>query len=304
MRIVPGDSHSADPAIVTFKEHRGWNFDLTGFMSRSTLQDIGQQATADDSGLDPAGLQRSQLFSKLNLRAYDKHHEGHMRIHEYFQRKGIDRALKHYPIFAAEHNWKFDDHLIFYRQAADAFEPLNGQLDMRKRRRAFDFIYDGLKARWQVFRRAQGYWTAQQVFDTLTLNPACQACGHAQALSLLTLDNNASRKAVAACLSAVKEIKVLSSGQTSAMTICKFLHFFNPSLFPIYDDWAIHQKVLTTFKNDWQGFRARVDDTDIDVVYRYVLWASTIMHTADTSLMPTFVNWFEQRIKPKGLPPG
>ncbi len=91
-----------------------------------------------------------------------------MRIHDYFQGKGIDRALKHYPIFAAEHNWNFDDHLIFYRQAADAFGVENGPLDMRKRRRAFDFIYDGLKARWQVFRRAQGYWTAQQVFDTLT----------------------------------------------------------------------------------------------------------------------------------------
>ncbi len=88
------------------------------------------------------------------------------------------------------------------------------------------------------------------------------------------------------------------------MTICKFLHFFNPSLFPIYDDWAIHRKVLTTFKNDWQGFRAPVGDTDIEIAYKYVLWASAVVRSADTSLMPTFVDWFAERIKPKGLPPG
>ncbi|HSH77654.1 MAG TPA: hypothetical protein VLA19_03880 [Herpetosiphonaceae bacterium] len=107
-----------------------------------------------------------------------------MRIHDYFQGKGIDRALKHYPIFAAEHDWNFNDHLIFYQQGAIAFGSGNGRDSIRQRRRAFDFIYDGLKARWQVFRRAQGYWTAQQVFETLTSDPACRACGRDQGISL------------------------------------------------------------------------------------------------------------------------
>ncbi|CAA9222068.1 MAG: hypothetical protein AVDCRST_MAG93-488, partial [uncultured Chloroflexia bacterium] len=34
-----------------------------------------------------------------------------MTIQDYFRGKGIARALKHYPIFAAEHNWNFNDHL-------------------------------------------------------------------------------------------------------------------------------------------------------------------------------------------------
>ena len=40
------------------------------------------------------------------------------------------------------------------------------------------------------------------------------------------------------------------------------------------------------------------------VAYRYVLWASSVVRAADTSLMPTFVDWFAEQVQPKDLPPG
>jgi hypothetical protein len=38
------------------------------------------------------------------------------------------------------------------------------------------------------------------------------------------------------------------------MTVSKFLHFYNPGLFPIYDNAVIWDKVLRRFRNDFRDF--------------------------------------------------
>ena len=90
------------------------------------------------------------------------------------------------------------------------------------------------------------------------------------------------------------------------MTVSKFLHFYNPALFPIYDNEVIWKRVGNgRFKSDFREFcdRERIpnsivgdsaEDTAAFVRY-YMIWASSLLSVAHAGFMQVFKDWLGQQ---------
>jgi hypothetical protein len=63
------------------------------------------------------------------------------------------------------------------------------------------------------------------------------------------------------------------------MAVSKFIHFYNPSLFPIYDNEVVEYKVFARFRTDYREFcdGAGLDSSanGADFLRNYVCWASS-----------------------------
>lgn len=86
------------------------------------------------------------------------------------------------------------------------------------------------------------------------------------------------------------------------MAVAKFLHFFNPRLFPIYDTAFMWKKVANgAFKPDYldfcrrRGFQQREDTARFNL--QYTLWAAETIQDADAECMTIFAEWFSAQIK-------
>lgn len=79
------------------------------------------------------------------------------------------------------------------------------------------------------------------------------------------------------------------------MTVSKFLHFRNPSLFPIYDTAVIWNEVFARFGEDYQEFceqwRLDPDAWGAGFIANYVCWAGACMQQADSDCMSIFAGW-------------
>jgi hypothetical protein len=214
-----------------------------------------------------------------------------MNIAQYFADRDAARAAldRYNHVFAQQNHWSPEHKLDMYQAGATAFDTTR---DLRKRQEAFDLIYANLKGGWQVFRKAQQYWSPSQVFDVLTNNPACAACSRDAGLTLVLLTDERARAAVAECLAAIRPLTTLKHNNASPMAMSKFLYFFNPKLFPIYDNWAIEGQVLKRFNHDWKSFQGVAAGPDIAYYFRYVLWVSTIMADSQPGVMQEFAQWF------------
>src|SRR5438105_4125679 len=93
------------------------------------------------------------------------------------------------------------------------------------------------------------------------------------------------------------------------MVTSKFLHFFNPMLFPIYDDAIIWQKVCweesktkvrAAFRSDYEEFCLKHGFVPKDMTAKfnlnYTLWASELVRNADKHFMNEFATWFQQQV--------
>ena len=87
------------------------------------------------------------------------------------------------------------------------------------------------------------------------------------------------------------------------MAVSKFLHFYNPSLFPIYDGEVIWRKVFSRFQDDFRDFcqsenhpyaEAIHHDTASFLLY-YMRWASFLLSAAHETFMQVFVEWLERQ---------
>jgi hypothetical protein len=87
------------------------------------------------------------------------------------------------------------------------------------------------------------------------------------------------------------------------MTVSKFLHFYNPGLFPIYDTKVVCGKVFKRFEADFRGFcltanipydRAINDDTAAFLLY-YMDWANSLLSVAHGRFMQVFVDWLREQ---------
>lgn len=188
-----------------------------------------------------------------------------------------------------------------YRLAERAFDPAQPYPDL------FEQIYAELRSYWQVFRGGKG-WTPDQVFDTL-VSPACQLCSRTN-LDLVKIQKGSEIERVWRCLSAMKGIKILRSGKISAMAVSKFLHFFNPGLFPIYDRKVIGQRAMPSFNEEmkqsrgkWQG---KLTDVQNDSAFAhglgeylaYTLFASDCFSDVNASAsMAIFAQAFDKMVK-------
>lgn len=219
-------------------------------------------------------------------------------INEYFVGGKTSKALEKYGIFVKK-RWPIDEKIRLYLAGNVAFNPLKGP---SKGYKSFNEIYDSLKKYWQVFRNDSSHWRSKKVFDVLTKN--CNRCSRNSNISLINL-NEEKKQIIAECLTKIKGIKTLRSGETSTMAISKFLHFFNPRLFPIYDNEIIKKSVLKKFGTDWKSFRKDVCKKNIDrgiqEYFCYVLWASNILKQNHNDVMNKFVKWFPKQVEDKHI---
>jgi hypothetical protein len=80
------------------------------------------------------------------------------------------------------------------------------------------------------------------------------------------------------------------------MAMSKYLHFFNPMLFPIYDNEWVRKKVLNVFAADWD----RVENCSVSssarvqTYARYLMLAHNCMSGAAQNAMQIFVEWLSR----------
>jgi hypothetical protein len=87
------------------------------------------------------------------------------------------------------------------------------------------------------------------------------------------------------------------------MAVSQFLHFYNPSLFPIYDVEAIWKKVLSRFEDDFRDFcqsesipyAEAINDDSASFLLYYMRWASSLLSVAHGTFMQVFVEWLERQ---------
>lgn len=173
-------------------------------------------------------------IEKTNVNEYKAKEMGKELIICFKDEKLFQTALNIY--IEKRDTWKLDDKIRLYELAKDAF---NQNVSLQQREEKFKLMYDDLKS-WQIFRKARHYLSYQELFSLLNTD-TCQACSR-ERVTLLDWKNHYS--VIAECIEKVKNIKIKPSGKYSVMAFSKFLHFFNPKLFPIFDQEYIGKKVL------------------------------------------------------------
>jgi|SRR5271157_4855718 len=187
--------------------------------------------------------------------------------------------------------------------------------------RHFNKIYDELASpRWNVFRSPQSgasRWPPQKAFDTI--NREFAEFSWRGPVNLLNFPKSGTGLRLESCLAKMQGIKQKKG--YPLMTVSKFLHFYNPALFPIYDYEVIWKKVCNgRFKNDFREFcyRERIpnnivgdnaEDTAAFLRY-YMIWASSLLSLAHAGFMQVFSDWLarqpgtdlpKRRFDPTGL---
>lgn len=215
---------------------------------------------------------------------------------EYWQRKALSGYYD-----AWEGTWPVDEQLLkLYDASSIAFDPSSREKEAFHN---FEIIYDALRSPvWNVFRRrsSEAVWSAEQTFKTIT-----KAFGEFRwggSINLLNFRNSGTGIRLESRLLTMQGIK--PNKNFPLMTVSKFLHFFNPSLFPIYDNWMIWNKVLNgRFKADYRDFceRERIakniamgEDT-AEWLRHYMTLASSLLAAAHPKFMQTFVDWLGQQ---------
>ncbi len=122
----------------------------------------------------------------------------------------------------------------------------------------------------------------------------CSGTSRLSGTNLLNVD----KRMIQGAVRAIKNVKV-NKNEYPHMAASKFLHFFNPSLFPIYDYAVMWKKILDrAFKTEWKDV---CGDHDINVtegskkfLITYFSWASEVMGAADLAIMIEFQLQFDQ----------
>jgi hypothetical protein len=226
-----------------------------------------------------------------------------MALADYFRNADkAQKALHRYGQFALERKWsiresKLDNYLtsdVAFASAKDESEKLA----------AFGPIYDQLKNYWQVFRPRGPSWDAHKLLDVMTKD--CHSCSRACPLTLATLGDDGSFLTILDCLEKMRGIKRMLD--YPIMAVSKFMHFFNPKLFPIYDSRVVSNEVLSkAFAPDWKDFYSKFDTTASRLFQQkwgstetkglqdpttYIAWASSFIHQRYDGLMSEFAEWF------------
>ena len=142
--------------------------------------------------------------------------------------------------------WDTPYHISMWQRAQKAFE-LGSQTD-------FDYVYEELRRRWQVFRGSRDYWTSEQAFTAL--NACCPELRNRRLAALTPADI----PRLWEVLQSVRDVKRTGNG-SSTVAVSKFLHFWNPRLFVIVDDGVIWKWVLAHHWV-WEPIREMREVTD------------------------------------------
>ncbi|HME35543.1 MAG TPA: hypothetical protein VKF84_09925 [Candidatus Sulfotelmatobacter sp.] len=221
-----------------------------------------------------------------------------MMLRDYFEPAGQQRALEEYGKFARAKGWDIEEKMRLYRASARAFDPTRPDSE------AFDEIYRILCG-WQVFRGAcmSACWSSRETFDRIRKEFCEFAWGGP--VSLLSLAGRGKEETLLSRLESVRGIK--PNAGYPVMAVSKFLHAYNPSLFPIYDNEVIWERVFRRFKNEFKEF-CWSSKLDYDIGFtplflrNYVSWSSSIVSSAHSKFMEIFVDWLVKQ--PSGQMPG
>jgi hypothetical protein len=216
-----------------------------------------------------------------------------MKISPYFENEGWLKALDRYALFTKtkKKDWSISESkLDLYRAAKRAFEPA---VDGDTERPHFDTIYGDMKRWWGIGRNGN-LATSDTVFALLKAE--CGPCSRTSGITLMNVHDRSCQESVVECLRKVRELKKLKSGDYPVMAVSKFLHFFNPGLFVIWDNAIVKDIVCRVFKNDLKSSRQDIevntDDEDTKRYLAYLLWAGKAVRQCTHDLMDGFATWF------------
>jgi hypothetical protein len=212
-------------------------------------------------------------------------------IGDYFTADGQKRALNAYAEFAVA--WPIWEKMELYNLSREAFCGAGGLP-------AFAKIYDRLNANWQIFRPhgADRCWKPGRIFETLRAE--FTGFNYASGVTLVTFSHD-KRASLMSSLTALEGIKPNKGYPT--MTVSKVLHFFNPSIFPIYDTEVVWNKVFECFGGDYRAFceseGLNPSACGAAFICNYICWAKSLVTIAAPDFIQSFVDWLQNELPPK-----
>lgn len=163
---------------------------------------------------------------------------------------------------------------------------------------SFQRIYGELAGpNWSVFRPQpiSACWEPMTVFNTI--KSRFQAYSWDTSLTLMDFGAR-NREALELLLPLLREIK--PNKGYPIMTVSKFLHFYNPGLFPIYDTEMVWKSALNgSFRNEYRAFGQRFaipsrvwssEDT-VQFLPWYMCFANDLLSSAHPAFMAQFAEW-------------
>lgn len=189
-----------------------------------------------------------------------------------------------------------------YAAARIAFDPSTSRVISQEK---FNSVYKELVSKWQVFRSSVAIqpWDSSRVFEVISTK--CSEFSMSR-MSLRTISVTGTHEALLRSLLSFDGIK--PNKGYPVMTVSKFLHFFNPSLFPIYDSKIVEMRVFGRFRNDYKSFCAKYGMNparrDVVLLHNYVLWAAETIVSAHPAFMQQFVDWLKHELPPREFEAG
>lgn len=216
-------------------------------------------------------------------------------LRSYFQTEVQQRRALDAFFVAWEGFWQVSRSLDLYEASLSAF---NSPPNTDEALRYFGEIDAELAGYWQAFRPwpREACWPAHQILDTIKLE--FQEFSWVGPVNLLTFWKPQTALRLQSCLAKMQGIK--PNKGYPIMTVSKYLHFYNPALFPIYDTYVIWNKVCNgCFRSDFREFchgeslpyhRFTNEDT-VDFLPSYMRWANSLLSAAHPGFMQVFTDW-------------
>jgi len=216
-------------------------------------------------------------------------------LRNYFETERQRQALNVYSEFARRAHWPVREILDLYGASQLSFDAsVNGDQALAN----FKKVYDALAGSWHAFRphSREVCWSPQQIFETI--KHEFTEFARSSPTNLLNFQKTGNGLRLESCLLKLGGIKPHQG--YPVMTASKFLHFYNPRLFPIYDYEVIWKKVFGRFRKEFQdfcsGFNVAYDIGDTALFYRsYMCWGSSLLSRAHGSFMQVFVDWLSKQ---------
>ena len=205
-------------------------------------------------------------------------------IHPSAAKHAFDLYVKHY-VKGDVKAWSIEHQVGLYDAAEKAFDDPSDSSHFAR-------IYNALRGYWKVFRGTKGCWGLQRTFDELMKLPQTL---RGRRLSQLQEDE---WRSVWDCIYRLREIKPNKHGP-SLTAISKFLHFWNPRLFVIFDSeamdsWAFAHKWVRAqmpSENDVAHLHGDHLPKEKNLVrYLRVLRFASDLIKGNTHVMPFFVS--------------
>lgn len=216
------------------------------------------------------------------------------RLVSYFARDGQQRALDAYGKFISGKGWGVQFKMELYEHSPKAFDPC---LPQDSALAEFEKIDSDLWSHWGLGRNSSGpHWTAKKTFETI--RSEFSGVGWGSPVTLPKFQSSATQSTLASSLEKMRGLKSVT--RYPVMAVSKFLHFYNPELFPIYDTEVIWNGVFRCFRNDFKeycdrsGVRYHYEDT-ASFLWKYISWASSLMASAHPEFMQVFLYWLDRQ---------